>query len=366
MPDTLLFALPDSPDTGQANTHWWHVADGEIVSSGSGNEWLELARGDRTVVALAPAGSARVALAESTPAASPRQAAAVARLAAVESSLGDRETLHAVSHANGSGTATAVVDNGRMLAWLDWARELGADPHHVIPVAALFPLTEEWTSAAFGSEKLVGRQGLVMLDEPDLVSQIAGGAELISLDPAMVDAALVRAAEEPPLDLRTGRFARRRRIVVDRGRIRELALLAGTIALITLAWSIVSILKLESATKRLNEQTLAVAQAALGRSVTLEAAESALAQRSGGSAYGGLMSPLTGLYDALRSEAGVTATAISYGSDGTLTTTLAAPTVDAVNRVLIALQRNNYRVTAVPRQSTDGRAMVETTIRSGP
>ena len=142
--------------------------------------------------------------------------------------------------------------------------------------------------------------------------------------------------------------------------------LAAAIALSTLAWSIASILKLQNVTNRLNEETLAVARAAAGPSVTLETAESALAQRTGGRAYGGLMAPLAGLYDALRAEPQVVATAVAYASDGTMTTTLAAPTVDPVNRVLIALQRNNYRVTAVPRQAPDGRMMVETTIRSGP
>jgi general secretion pathway protein L len=365
--DSLLFALPELPDRDQRATHWWHVADGEIVSAGTSEEWLALAEGERTVVALAPAGSVRLAFSTEAPAAAtPRQAAAIARVAAVEASLGDDQALHAVSVVNGVGAVTAVVDNGKMMAWLDWAREVGAEPDHVVPIASLLPLGDEWTSASFGTEHLVGRHGLVMPNDPDLAGHLVGDAEVRALEPLEIDEALIQAAASPVLDLRTGRFARRRRIVIERNRIRELSLLAGVVALITLAWTIVSILKLESATSKLDEQTLAVARAAAGQSVTLETAESALAQRAGGAAYGGLLTPLTGLYDALRGEEQVSANAIAYGSDGTMTTTLAAPTVDPVNRVLIALQRNNYRVTAVPRQSPDGRTMVETTIRSGP
>jgi general secretion pathway protein L len=52
--------------------------------------------------------------------------------------------------------------------------------------------------------------------------------------------------------------------------------------------------------------------------------------------------------------------------DGTFAVTLAAPAVDAINRILVALQRDGHRVTAVPRQSPDGRAMVDVTIRSMP
>lgn len=78
------------------------------------------------------------------------------------------------------------------------------------------------------------------------------------------------------------------------------------------------------------------------------------------------MAPLGGLYSALQGEQSVSSTSLSYGADGTLSTTLAAPTVDAVNRVLVAVQRNGYRITAVPRQAPDGRSMVDVTVRSRP
>lgn len=369
MAEAILFLLPAVPDRDRPEAHWWHVADGEIVASGTGDEWLALAAaGERKRVALAPSAAVRVGLSELPDGAStPRQAAAIARVKAIEESLGDNQALHAVSAAfNGGPVMTAIVDNGVMLAWLDWARELGADPHHVVPVGALLPLGESWVAASFGSEQVVARRDLVMPFEPELASRIVGDAEVGELDDAARKAALVRAAEEPPLDLRTGRFARRRRISLDRARIRELVLLAALIPLITLAWALVVIARMESETDRLNAETLAVAEAALGRPVALESAESELAQRVGGSAYGGLMAPLTALYDGLQAEQSVSTTDISYRGDGTLSATLAAPTVDAVNRVLIALQRNGYKVTAVSRQSPDGRAMVDTTVRAGP
>jgi len=148
--------------------------------------------------------------------------------------------------------------------------------------------------------------------------------------------------------------------------MRELAILAALIPLVLLAWALIAIFKLERSTSRLDSETLSTASAALGRPVTLETAESALAQRVGGSAYGGLMAPLTAVYQALQPEQGVSVTSLSYAPDGTLSVTLAAPGVDAVNRVLVALQRNGYRVTAVPRQSPDGRSMVDATVRTGP
>ena len=369
MTDAILFLLPDVSDLAERETHWWHVADERVVDSGSGTEWLDLAAGDRPRqrIALAPASLVRFAFSEAPPgAATPRQAAAIARVAAVEASLGDPGTLHAVSSAEGDRIATAVVDNGVMLAWLDWARALGADPHHVVPVGAVLPLGEEWIRAAFGPEEVIGRKRLVMPFESELVDRIVGDAEVRVLEHEELEAALIAAAQSPPLDLRTGRFARRRRIAIERSRVRELLVLAALVPLITLFWSLVQIIKLDSATDHLNAQTLATAEATLGRPVTLETAEAELAQRLGSSAHGGVMPPLTGLSQALQSEEGVSSTEISYRGDGTLATTLAAPDVDSVNRILVALQRNGYRITAVPRQSPDGRSLVDATVRSAP
>lgn len=366
MRKVLIYGLPTVPDVSLREVHWWLVSNGQIETAGNGPDWVDLIGEDRDLIALAPAGAARVTRSASPPTTSSvRQAAAVARVAALDASLGDDEANHVVSSAGDGGVVTAIVDNGVMLAWLDWARGFGADPSHIVPVAALLPNSEDWTAATIGSERIVGKNGLIVPDEPALRELIVGDSDVRELAPEEVERALVRIADEIPIDLRSGRFARRRGLVIERDRVRELALLAAALVLITLAWAVLGVLKLNNETDRLNEETLLVAQAALGRPVALETAESALAQSGGGSVYGGLMPPLTALYDALRTEDQVSATAINFSPDGTLATTLAAPTADPVNRVLVALQRSGYSITAVPRKSSDGRTMSETTIRSG-
>lgn len=371
MADTLVFALPPVPGPGTNETHWWHLADGTILESGYGEEWLQLGSDGKEFVrvALAPAALVRVGYREAPASATLRQAAAVARSVAVEASLGSPETLHAVAAPageEGERVATAVVDNGLMLAWLEWTRQLGAEPDHVIPVSALLPFSEAWTEATFGSERVVGRREMMLPAEPELAGRIVGDAQVDALGEADIDAALIAAADRPPLDLRTGRFARRRRTGLDRARIRELLFLAALIPLIALAWSLAGILKLESSTGRLDSRTLATAESALGRPVTLDTAEAEMAQQLGGSAHCGPMPLLAILYQAIEPEESVSATEISYRGDGILSVTLAAPSVDPINRLLVALQRNNYRITAVPRQSPDGRAMVDATVRGGP
>ena len=368
MADTLLFALPEKPARDRRDTHWWHVVDGELVSEGQGDEWLNFAGPRRNLIGIAPAAQVRLSFSEKVSATTTdRQAEAVARVAAVNSSLGEDKTLHSVSGVSDDGTImTAVTEKVAMTAWLDWARALGAEPSQVVPAGALLPLADRWRAAKFGGEHVVGRRGTVFPDEPELTESIVANGTIETLAEEEVRSALVYAAQASLVDLRSGPFARRRRIAIEGRQMRELAILAALIPLVLLAWALIAIFKLERSTSRLNSETLSTASAALGRPVTLETAESALAQRVGGSAYGGLMAPLTAVYQALQPEQGVSVTSLSYAPDGTLSVTLAAPGVDAVNRVLVALQRNGYRVTAVPRQSPDGRSMVDATVRTGP
>ena len=65
-------------------------------------------------------------------------------------------------------------------------------------------------------------------------------------------------------------------------------------------------------------------------------------------------------------DADFTSSAIGWRNDGTLTVTLAGGRVEEINRLLIMLQRDGYRVTAVPQTSPDGRATADITIRATP
>ena len=368
MAETLLLSLPSLPDAARPEAHWWHVVDGEVVARGDDFGWRDIARAGCTIIGLAPVAAVTLKFMEpASSASSPRQAAAVARVAAVSASLGDDEALHAVSGPWPDGTmATAVVDNGRMVAWLDWGQALGVGIDRIVPAASLLPLGADWCVASFGDQHVVGRAGLVIPNEPELVQFIVGGSDVRELEDVEADAALAGAAEAPLLDLRTGRFARRQGFALDRGRIRELALLAALIPLLTLAWALVSVVKVERSTARLDAETLQVAERALGHATTLETVESELSQRFGGTAGAGAIPSLAAVVAAIQPEANVSSTNLSYTPDGTLAVTLAAPAVDPLNRVLVSLQREGFGVTAVPRQSSDGRSMVDMTVRGAP
>lgn len=369
MAEALIVGLPGTAASG-TEAHWWLARDGVLVERGIGADWPARAVDSdglpRRVIGLAPAADVRVAVHEADREATPRQRAALGRLAALEQSLGDRETLHAVSSVplNGEALLTAVAANSAMLQWIDWAAAAGVELDRIVPAAALLPRQDEWLSATIGGEHLAVRRGMVIPNEPALAQLLAGDIEMQALDPESVDRAIAAAPEAAP-DLRVGRFARRRRLVFDRDRVRELTILAALIPLITLLWAVISIVRLNDASDRLDAETLQIAESALGRQVTLETAEAELRQR-GGASGSPFSASVAGLYHQLQRETGVSSTEIGYRGDGTLSATLAAPSIDPINRILVALQRDGYRITAVPRQATDGRAMVDTTVRVTP
>ena len=68
----------------------------------------------------------------------------------------------------------------------------------------------------------------------------------------------------------------------------------------------------------------------------------------------------------MRDAPGVSLKTLAHRVDGTLTTTLAAPRVDDINKVLLALQARGYRITAQPMAGADGQQMANVTIRAVP
>jgi general secretion pathway protein L len=327
------------------------------------------------LVALAPAALARLVFGE--PAGSTeRQIAAVARSAALEDSVAAPQTLHAVSTVQllkeGEGrerrrTVTAVVANSAMLEWLEWLKGHGANPEAIVPAGLLLPHSERWMAATVGAEAIAGRGDLVFPHEPALTAALARVEDVEELTSAEIERRIALLADWPPLNLRTGPFACRRLLLLDWARVRELAALAATVPLIGLLVMLVMILRLNADSDRLDAEAAALASRALGRPVTIETArtevEARLAQGGGSDSP---FTPVAALYQQLQMTPGAAASTLSWQANGTLAASLAAPRAEELNRILIALQGAGYKVTAVPRQGPDGRAVADVTVRSRP
>lgn len=363
--DRLVVLLPSDPAGSDGAADWWLVRGGAIIESGSGREW-SIHASDRLLVqvGLAPTGALRIAFPDTPAQAGDRQRVAIARLAALDSSISDPATLHAVAAPLGgkaSGTLVVLVANDIMLGWLDWAKRNGLRLEHVAPAAMILPLGETWRRAALGGDRMLGRAGCIIADEPGLADALLDGP-VEPLNQDEVEGAVVKLATDPSPDLRSGRFARRR-LLVDRSQWRPIGLLAASLVLVSTLVALVEIVKLERSTARLDAETLAVAQRIAGPAATLESAEALVANRAGPSATS-VSASFAGLLARLAAEPDVSVANLA-ASSGTIRATLASPTPDQANRVFQALQRDGYRVNAAPRQSTDGRTMIDLTIGLG-
>lgn len=345
----LLVLLPQSPVDAPAECHWWQVRGPALIASGVSSDWQGFAADpDVRTIGLAPISSIRIAFPQVSGDATAKQQLTLARLAALDGALAEPDTLHASAtvletETDGPVPIAAVAGNDVLLGWLEWAERHGATLHHIVPGAMILPFGKTWTAAAIGNDSFVGRIGAVLPDEPPLRDLMVDG-EVDRLGPEAVEAALVRLAQDPRPDLRSGRFARRR-ILIDRSKWKLIAALAAAIAVVTILSVLVAILKLERATDRLDSETLAIAQRVGGPGVTLETAEAAMMR--GAAAPGRVSSTLARLLSAISSQPG--SSVQSVNSTGPNVSAVLSPgSAQRAAAIAQSLQRDGYRVTLAP------------------
>ena len=172
----------------------------------------------------------------------------------------------------------------------------------------------------------------------------------------------------PPLDLLSGAWKPKRRWAVDPAMLRLAKRLASALVVVSIAIPLIYALRLTADTSRADEAVVAMAKKAGVTASDASAAETEIDRRLAAAGGGPLAFsvPASALYDAMRDAPGVSLKTLSHRTDGTLTTTLAAPRVDDINQVLLALQARGYRITAQPMAGTDGQQMANITIRAVP
>lgn len=363
MNEALLLLLPAVCDPADATACWWRVSGDAVVEEGTDGNWRAA---QLPIIALATVAAVRLDWPEPQ-GETERQRLGIARAAAVQQGMADPATLHAVAGSVEDRLAVATVANGSMVEWLDWLGIHGADPVAILPASLVAPWSERWTSAALGPERMIARAGTIAPDEPALRDALVEpGEEIADVRLEMLHERLVWLASAQPLNLRTGRFARRRLLLLDWRRLRELAALALLIPLLGLAMGLTMLIRLDRESARLEAETARLASAAVGQQVTAAAAAAALDSRIGATpgAAGSPFPPLAALYQQLQQLSGVTAVSVTYRPDGTLAASLAATRVEDINRLLLSLQRLGYRVTATTRPGTSGQMIADLTLRS--
>jgi len=355
---TMLLFLP----AGDRDYRWMRLAADGIAAEGDG---LPAIDPDESLVAIAPAEAVALHWA-SLPDRSSAQATAAARLVIAEASATPLAELHvAIGDEGGANRPIGVVAAGSMREWLAGLAAAGLDPAVMIPAPMLLPRPDEgFVRARPAGVAVVRGIDTGFADEARLTPLITGGVDPVELDRDALTAALIAAATAPPLDLRQGPFARRRRVTLDWALIRRLALLGAAILLVTLAIDLVRIVKYSVGADTIAARADALGATALSRGETVTDVDRQLTERLStvrGPGAGFTTTAAT-VYGVVRSVAGTELTGIDFSPNGSLRLSVAAERESLPTDLKRALEAAGFTVTASVFSSANGRVTGEMTV----
>jgi general secretion pathway protein L len=341
----------------------WRLADSAWSQACPLSEFA-LDEGDDRVVALVQAEAARC-IWISLPDLEPRQAEGVAKVRAFEQSLG---AVHAVArHIDAGDVVTATIDSNVLETGLGILQARGLNPDVVIPFGLLVPSDPQHVvRAELGDSTVLRGAQFAVPDEPVFRDMLVGDTPIADMDQAALYQALAHASVSPVLNLREGLFAKREpRMIATPAQRAWILRLLGFCILATLLLGVAAFTKYSLATSAENDGALAAARKinpAIGDIAQAETQLSAALQQKG--VAEGRFTPLSaGLWRAVQASPNVSVRELRFGRDGILTTVLSAPDAGSINKVLLAVQRDGFRVTATSRQDTTGATLVDLTMR---
>ena len=353
---TVLLFLPSDTRPWR----WLRPADG---AQGEG-----VPAEDARIVAVAPAEAVTLHWA-TLPDRSPAQAVAAARLLVGEASATAAAGLHVAVGDEGAGERPiGVVEAGTMRDWLAALAAAGVDADAIIPAPMLLPPPAEgYHVAEVGGARVVRGPGSGFADEPGLTELVTGGAAPTRVPDADLAASIAAALAAPPLDLRQGMFARRRRVELDWRLIRRLAVMAAAALALTLGIDLVRLIRLNLASSAAEAQADALAASSLPRGETVTDPARQLAERlSRVRGPGrGFTATAAAIYAAVRQVPGSEVTSMSFQSDGSLLVGLATQRESAPTDIKRAIEATGLSVTAGVFQSANGRVAGQFTVGGG-
>ena len=322
MSETLVLFLPGAT----APWRWLRIAGDAVVARGEGLPAFSPDAAPPVVVTPADAVTLHWA---DLPDRSAAQAVTAARILAAEASAAPIGDLHvAVGREAGAGERPiGVVTLAQMRGWLDLLAANGIEAAALLPAPMLLPRPESgFIAADLGGEIVVRGATTGFADEAGLTDLVTGDIAPERLEAAQLDSAIVAAVTAPALDLRQGVFARRTRFAVDWALIRRLGWLGLAILGVSLAISIVQIVKYNVAAADLEQRADLGARAGLPQGETVNDADRQLDARLARLRGPGLGFSRTAatVFSAVRAVRGAEVTSLAFTSDGTLRVGIAA------------------------------------------
>lgn len=364
----LIVSCPSGAD---AALHWWRVESGHVVARGQDfTPPSQAARdGDAPVMALVPAADTVIRTLDMGDMSAP-QAEAAARYRAADLSIGGDVfvAVRALGRAVDEGGMRVLCATIARATLADHLAELalrGLDPDIILPVGLLLPAAEHRVAATFGDLAAERLGDLVLPPDEALGAVLLGTVAPVSLDSDARDTAMVAALADPPLNLRQGEFARRTPLfALAPGQGRTLAWLFGALLLVSLAIPLLEIGKNYLGADLAERRALASAERHVPGAIDVGQAEAQLdaklAARGTGNSV--VSVPMSGLLAAMQPVPGVVIRQADYRPGGIVGAMIAAPRVEDLNAVLIALQNNGYKVTAANRSDATGQAVADITV----
>ncbi len=363
----LVVLLGEQP---REDWRWWRVTDAGLESEHRHTPGADAPWGDAAnlrVVALVPAVGAPVRSAPrgDMPAA---QAVSAARLA--PAGLASDRPLHVAAAAEGDAVVTCRVAEYDMDLWLAELAAAGLDPDALVPAALVLPapLSGEIALGEIGGQSLARSTDAAFAGEPEMVEALAGDAPRTEVPAELLADRLAALWRQPPLDLRQGAYARPRVSFFRLPDWAQLARMAAVLALLGFLILAVEIIRLELDSNALEDEALFAAQQRFPAVTDLASAEAQvnaeLLRRGAGGASFEAVAPA--VFAAMQPLPSVQLRSLSWQGDGTLAVRAAAPRVEDINSMLIALQADGWEVTVPPEIAPDatGATVVDITVRA--
>ncbi len=366
----LITFLPVQADDRLA---WWQVDGGEIVARGTAclndpESAFPEATGERRIMALVPAAhcvTRWIGMGDLAP----RQAETAARLKVTSESLGAAELLHIVAaFQDDNDVLVASISALLMQSSLSIFAQHGLHPDVILPsgLAISEPKSGATRANIGGVDAILRGTKIILPDEKSLRDMLLPGQIVTVMDADAIEAALLDAFAAPPINLRSGAFAKKHsgnRISPQQWRI--LAWMLCTGLLLSLLLALATYWKYDRAALREDELALAAVRQIAPQAIDAKSAQQELGMALANKAMADreFTAPAAALFAQLESSPGTSLRDMRYLGDGILAVTITAPTIAPINDILAELQRLGYKVSGIPHQDASSVAMADISVR---
>jgi|GEM_PF-3552629 len=358
------------PDSRHLTPQWLYLTDGTVSEHGIGKPPAHIISMQNMVFTVILPPAATVIRTYELPDLPHAQGAAVAQRQALDASLGDTADCHSVAarqQANEHRHVTATIGTADMQWYLDQAKALGREADAVIPAGLLLQEHEDgqtFVRARIGHLQVTRGKGTCLPANDPATTAIIGSASIQHLAPSDAQSALLRGIYNPPLNLRTGRFAYMHDAPRDFAAFRRIARWVMFILLLNVVITLVQIAKYHFGAERLDAQTISRAGDMVENPRDAAEVENALNARLaalgiGGHGFSGMLSALM---QAMRPEPSVSLDLLNRSADGLLQARLVSDDPGAIDRILFAMENAGFRITQTSSIRSDGRVASDITV----